>query len=56
MVINKESVKKYKKANIKRIPLEMQISKYNLLKQKATEKGIPINTFIKKAIDEYIKE
>lgn len=47
-----EASKKYKKNNIKRIPLDMQIEEYEKLKAIADEKGEKVNQYIKKAIAE----
>lgn len=46
----KKAVAKYKKANIKRIPLEMQITYYAKLKEAADKAGEPMNSYIKGAI------
>ena len=41
----------YKKEKIKRIPLDVQISEYDALKEQA--ESMPMNTFIKKALNSY---
>ncbi len=41
----------YKKKNIKRVSFEMQVSDYEKLKEQADD--IPMNTFIKKALNSY---
>lgn len=41
----------YKKKNIKRVSFEMQVSDYEKLKEQA--ESIPMNTFIKKALNSY---
>ena len=41
----------YAKENIKRVPLDLQKSDYERLKQAAIASGIKINTFIKQAIN-----
>jgi len=41
----------YQKTNIKRIPFSIQISEYEALKEKA--ENIPMNTYIKKALNSY---
>lgn len=46
----KKASAKYKAANIKRIPLEMQITYYEELKKAAEKAGEPMNRYIKGAI------
>ena len=41
----------YKKKNIKRVSFEMQVSDYEKLKDQAD--SVPMNTFIKKALNSY---
>ncbi len=41
----------YKKKNIKRVSFEMQVSDYEKLKEQA--ESVPMNTFIKKALNSY---
>lgn len=41
----------YKKKNIKRVSFEMQVSDYEKLKEQA--ESVPMNTFIKKALNAY---
>lgn len=41
---------KYKAANIKRVPLDMQKSEYDALKRAADSRGEKVNQFIKIAI------
>ena len=41
----------YKKEKIKRIPLDVQLSEYDVLKEQAD--SVPMNTFIKKALNSY---
>ena len=41
----------YQKENIKRIPFSIQLSEYDILKTQAA--NIPMNTFIKKALNSY---
>ena len=43
---------KYAKQNLKRIPLDVQNSKYEEIKEASSEVGETVNGFIKKAIDE----
>ena len=46
---------KYKKKNIKRIPLDVQKKEYEeIIKPAAECAGLPVNTFIKEAIREKI--
>lgn len=48
----KESMYKYAKNNLKRIPLDVQKEKYEEIKAAADAVGEKVNTYIKKAIDE----
>lgn len=48
----KESMYKYAKAKLKRIPLDVQKEKYEEIKVAATAAGETVNGYIKKAIDE----
>ena len=48
----KESMYKYAKENLKRIPLDVQKEKYDEIKAAADAVGEKVNTYIKKAIDE----
>ena len=41
---------KYKAANIRRVPLDMQIADYEALKAAAAAAGEKVNEYIKKAI------
>ena len=41
----------YQKTNIKRIPFSIQLSEYDTLKAQADD--IPMNTYIKKALNAY---
>ena len=43
---------KYARNNLKRIPLDVQLSKYEEIKAAASAAGVPVNTYIKQAIDE----
>lgn len=45
-----EASKRYKEKNIKRVPLDMQIADYSLLKASAEACGEKVNEYIKKAI------
>ena len=40
----------YKKRMIKRIPLDVQISFYDRIKAAADHLGLPVNTYVKEAI------
>ena len=48
----KQSMYKYAKNNLKRIPLDVQKEKYEEIKAAADAVGEKVNTYIKKAIDE----
>ena len=41
---------KYHDEHIKRVPLDMQISDYEILKSAADAAGVPVNRYIKEAI------
>lgn len=43
---------KYAREHLKRVPLDMQQEDYNALKQAADKAGIPVNRYIKIAIQE----
>ena len=45
----------YAKTHLKRIPLDVQINKYEEIKKHAESKGESVNGFVKRAIDEAIK-
>ena len=45
----------YAKKHYKRVPLDLSINKYNQLKDICSSLDMPINTFIKSAIDEKIE-
>lgn len=42
---------KYRKENVKRIPLDVQKEKYEEIAEAAASKGESVNGYIKKAID-----
>lgn len=46
----KEYNAKYAKENLKRIPLNVQISEYEEIKRYADQHGLTVNGFIKEAI------
>ena len=48
----KESMYKYAKENLRRIPLDVQKEKYKEIKAAAEAAGEKVNGYIKKAIDE----
>ena len=48
----KESMYKYAKNNLKRIPLDVQKEKYDEIKAAADKAGLPVNRYIKTAINE----
>jgi len=48
----KESMYKYAKEKLKRIPLDVQKEKYEEIVAAAQEKGESVNGYIKRAIDE----
>lgn len=48
----KESMYKYAKERLKRIPLDVQKEKYEEIAVAASNKGESVNGYIKKAIDE----
>lgn len=55
MAYNEASYKaaqRYKAAKIKRVPLDMQIAKYEALQAHAAARGESVNGFIKRAIQE----
>ena len=45
----------YAKNNLKRVPLDLKIEKYNKIKAHAEKQGESVNGFIKRAIDETIE-
>ena len=45
----------YKKKNLKRVPLDLPLEKYEELKSHCQERSESINGFIKRAIDETIE-
>ena len=47
-----KAANKYKKENIKRVPLDMQKSKYEEVKAAADAAGEKVNEYIKKAIEQ----
>lgn len=59
MAYNESSYKAanaYKKQNIKRVPLDMQIAEYEQLKVAADACGEKVNEYIKNAIRERMKQ
>ena len=47
----KEYLLKYEREKVKRIPFSIQLSEYEALKEQAD--SVPMNTFIKKALNSY---
>lgn len=47
-----KATQRYKAAKIKRVPLDMQIAKYEALQTHAAARGESVNGFIKRAIAE----
>ena len=47
--------KRYAKKNLKRVPLDLQLDKYEQVKSHASGRGETLNGFIKRAIDETIE-
>lgn len=47
-----KAAQKYKRDNIKRVPLDMQITEYERLKAVADSQGEKVNEYIKRAIRE----
>ena len=45
----------YAKKNLKRVPLDLQLDKYEQVKSHASGRGETLNGFIKRAIDETIE-
>lgn len=52
---NKAYVAKYKADNIKRVPLDMQRTLYEVIQAHAKDQGESVNGFIKRAIQEAIE-
>ena len=52
----KKAILKYAKNNLKRIPLDVQLSKYEEIKAAAASRQETVNGFIKKAIDARLLE
>ncbi|MBP3215486.1 MAG: hypothetical protein J6M58_04570 [Clostridium sp.] len=48
---SKRAAAKYAKKNLKRIPLDVQLSEYDRIKAAADAAGEPVNTYIKNAIN-----
>ena len=48
----KKYTARYAKENLKRVPLDMQMTDYTELKEHATQQGETVNGFIKRAISE----
>jgi predicted DNA binding CopG/RHH family protein len=52
----RESQRKYNQGHIKRIPLDVQSSEYELIKKRAESLEIPVNTYIKELIRKDLAE
>jgi len=52
---SKRAAYKYRATSIKRVPLDMQIEKYDEIKSAASATGETVNGYIKKAIDERLE-
>lgn len=52
----KEYLKAYRKRNIKRIPLDVDVSVYRVIQGAARADGMSVNGFIKAAIKAYLAE
>lgn len=52
----RETSIQYAKSNYKRIPLDVKLSEYEEIKKASEIAGEPVNTFIKKAIKDRIKD
>ena len=50
----RRAVYKYAKTHLKRIPLNVQLEEFDVIKAAADRAGQPVNTFIKQAIAERI--
>lgn len=46
----KKAAIKYKKNNLKRIPLEVRLDQYEKIKEYANQQGKPVNTVLKEII------
>lgn len=55
MIDRKEYLNNYHKTKLKRVPLDLPLEKYEELKKHCQERSIPVNTFIKRAIEEKMK-
>ena len=45
----------YKREKLKRVPLDMPKEKYEIMKRHCEESHMPVNSFIKRAIEEKIE-
>ena len=55
MINRNEYYAEYKKKNYKRIPLDVQLTKYKEIKAAAAAAAETVNGYIKKAIDESLE-
>lgn len=51
----KEYLYKYQRDKLKRIPLDVTIEKYNIIKEAALRAGESVNGYVKRAIDERLE-
>lgn len=54
--VQKRATEKYKKANYKRIPLDVPTAFYDNLKNAADQAGESVNGFIKQSVNERIEK
>lgn len=52
----REAQKKYNQSHLKRIPLDVQVSEYEFIKERAESLGLPVNTYIKLLIRKDLKK
>ena len=45
---------RYQREKLKRIPLDVQLEMYEQIRDAASREGLPVNTFLKKIITEYL--
>lgn len=55
MIDRKEYLLEYHKTKLKRVPLDLPISKYEEIKAHTQERSESVNGFIKRAIEEQMK-
>lgn len=52
----REAQKRYNQSHLKRIPLDVQVSEYEFIKERAESLGLPVNTYIKLLIRKDLKK